>query len=113
MATGSISKFHLVVVPASSVSFTEEFDLDDAMTMPENPLARQQGVARWVSNMPAVHNATGVCSICMESLGPDHSDKEDARQVSCGHIYHHDCINNWLLNGNSYSCPLCRHDISG
>ncbi|OMO58295.1 Zinc finger, RING-type [Corchorus olitorius] len=117
MASGS-SKYHLVVVSSgSSVPLTEEiFDLDEAMTLPENPFARQQGIARLVSDMPTVHNATGNCSICMESFRQKSDDDDDvlaARQVSCGHVYHHSCISDWLLNGNSYSCPLCRHEISG
>ncbi|KAK8669118.1 hypothetical protein V6N13_106557 [Hibiscus sabdariffa] len=89
---------------------TLQFDLDQAITMPENPQSRQQAVTGLVSNMPAVDCVAGSCSVCMESFG---KSEEAARQVSCGHVYHHNCITGWLLNGNGNSCPLCRREISG
>ncbi|TYI16899.1 hypothetical protein ES332_A08G286700v1 [Gossypium tomentosum] len=90
--------------------FTQQFDLDEAITTPENPQAGQEEVAGLVSDMPSVDHAAGNCSVCMESFGkiPD----ETARRVSCGHVYHHNCITGWLLNGNGNSCPLCRREIS-
>ncbi|KAL4303702.1 hypothetical protein GQ457_10G016990 [Hibiscus cannabinus] len=89
---------------------TLQFDLDQAITMPENPQSRQQAVTGLVSNMPTVDRVAGSCSVCMESFG---KSEEAARQVSCGHVYHHNCITGWLLNGNGNSCPLCRREISG
>ncbi|KAE8669169.1 Detected protein of unknown function [Hibiscus syriacus] len=89
---------------------SHQFDLDEAITMPENTQARQQELAGLVSDMPAVNHAAGSCSVCMESF---EKSKGTARRVSCGHVYHHNCITGWLLNGNSNSCPLCRHEISG
>ncbi|KAL4324652.1 hypothetical protein GQ457_11G017510 [Hibiscus cannabinus] len=110
---GGSAKYHVAVSSNNVlVPFAHQFDLDDALTMPDDVLARHQTVVRLVSDMPAVDHATGSCSICMESL----SRSEGAgsrRRVSCGHVYHHDCITDWLLNGNSNSCPLCRHEISG
>ncbi|KAE8731967.1 Detected protein of unknown function [Hibiscus syriacus] len=113
MAAGS-TQYDVVVsgnntIPAPSDG--RHFDLDDAMMMPEDPAAMAQTITRLVSEMPTGSYATGNCSICMESLWP--SDGSSApRQVSCGHVYHHDCITDWLFNANSYSCPLCRHQIS-
>ncbi|XP_021290626.1 E3 ubiquitin-protein ligase RNF181-like [Herrania umbratica] len=89
--------------------YSQEYDLADAMTMTENPEARREAVSRLVSEMATVENASGSCSICIESL--KQSDKGDAKQVSCGHVYHQTCITNWLFNGRSNSCPLCRHEI--
>ncbi|MBA0668897.1 hypothetical protein Goklo_001772 [Gossypium klotzschianum] len=107
---GGSAKYNVVVSGNNDIAvpFDHQFDLDDAMTMPENLLSRHQAVVRLVSDMPAVNHATGSCSICMESLSE--SEGGGSRQVSCGHVYHHDCITDWLLNGNS--CPLCRHEIS-
>ncbi|XWS72086.1 hypothetical protein CRYUN_Cryun02cG0010400 [Craigia yunnanensis] len=111
MASGS-AKYHVVISDNNiSVPFTQQFDLDDAITMPENLLARHQTVTRLVSDMPMVNYATGSCSVCMESFCQ--SEDVASRKVSCGHAYHHKCITDWLLNGNSNSCPLCRHEISG
>ncbi|GMI83935.1 hypothetical protein HRI_002062800 [Hibiscus trionum] len=92
--------------------FTQQLDLVEAITVTENPQSRQQEVAGLVSDMPAVNHAAGCCSVCMESFEKS-EEAAPARQVSCGHVYHHNCITGWLLNGNSNSCPLCRHGISG
>ena len=53
------------------------------------------------------------CSICLEEIdfSPD-ADKKTT-QLSCGHIYHQDCISNWYFGGvTSVSrCPLCREEM--
>ncbi|GMI97755.1 hypothetical protein HRI_003444800 [Hibiscus trionum] len=114
MAAGS-PKNHVVVSGDNTVSAPVDqrynFDLDDAMMMPQNLEATSHTVTRLVSDMPTVDYATGNCSICMENFWPSEGSSA-SRQVSCGHVYHHDCITDWLLNANSYSCPLCRHQIS-
>ncbi|GMJ07391.1 hypothetical protein like AT4G12140 [Hibiscus trionum] len=115
MAAAS-TKHHVVVSGNDNVPLPVPvlvpFDLDDAMMMPEDLEATAQTVTRLVSDMSTVDNATGNCSICMESFWPSKGSCA-SRQVSCGHVYHRDCITDWLLYANSYSCPLCRHQISG
>ena len=44
------------------------------------------------------------CSICSEVLGADLS------AATCGHVYHTDCITNWLKQ--KPSCPLCKHTLT-
>jgi hypothetical protein len=46
----------------------------------------------------------GVCSICLGAW----SD-EQCTKLSCGHMFHHDCISSWLLDGTGRNlrCPLC------
>lgn len=43
----------------------------------------------------------GDCSICLQAM-----KTEDVANMSCGHFFHVDCINQW----NRRSCPLCRHE---
>jgi len=43
------------------------------------------------------------CTICQ--VGFDNND--ETRILPCEHIYHVDCIDNWLTNYN-YMCPCCR-----
>ncbi|TYG64107.1 hypothetical protein ES288_D06G082300v1 [Gossypium darwinii] len=113
MATSGSAKYHVVSHNTVPVPFDQQyFDLDDAMMMPENLQATLQTVIRLVSDMPTVHYPTGSCSICMESFWSSEGTSAAPRQVSCGHVYHHNCITVWLLNSNSYSCPLCRCQIS-
>ena len=43
------------------------------------------------------------CSICLES----YHDNDKIVQLTCNHIFHKDCIREWLQNKQN-NCPLCR-----
>lgn len=45
------------------------------------------------------------CNICMDEYKKD----ETVINLDCKHIFHKDCIKNWLLN-EKVSCPVCRKD---
>ena len=48
------------------------------------------------------------CTICLNNF-----TRGDAiRKLRCGHEFHKDCIDPWLLN-NSVRCPICRMDQRG
>ncbi|XP_056160341.1 probable E3 ubiquitin-protein ligase RHA4A [Syzygium oleosum] len=44
-----------------------------------------------------------VCTICIEEL----AGGTEATKMPCSHVYHVDCIRQWLET--SHSCPLCRY----
>jgi hypothetical protein len=46
---------------------------------------------------------TPVCAICLDSYAMDAS----VRRLTCGHIFHQDCVDEWLLERSS-RCPICR-----
>ena len=46
------------------------------------------------------------CSICI----CDMNDGDTYRKLPCGHLFHKDCIDSYLLE-NSTKCPNCRHDV--
>lgn len=47
-----------------------------------------------------------VCSICLEE------SKTDLYKTKCNHIFHTECINDWLVkNITNFSCPICRSKI--
>jgi hypothetical protein len=48
----------------------------------------------------------GNCSICCEDL----SLKKLHRELNCGHLFHPECVDSWLLSCNS-TCPMCRKTI--
>ncbi|XVF50153.1 hypothetical protein PTKIN_Ptkin04bG0073100 [Pterospermum kingtungense] len=50
-------------------------------------------------------NYTGQCVICLEEI----LDGFKATQMPCLHVYHQDCIVNWLQKSNF--CPLCRFQM--
>ena len=43
------------------------------------------------------------CTVCQD----DFNDKDTVRVLPCEHIYHLDCIDDWLKE-HSYKCPCCR-----
>jgi len=46
------------------------------------------------------------CLVCLS----DYEAEDEARMlVKCGHLFHKDCIDQWLTEGRN-SCPLCRGD---
>jgi hypothetical protein len=45
------------------------------------------------------------CSICLEEFGSD----ERLKILPCGHWYHTQCIDKWLVG--HVDCPLCKRDV--
>uniref|UniRef100_M1CDV1 RING-type E3 ubiquitin transferase n=1 Tax=Solanum tuberosum TaxID=4113 RepID=M1CDV1_SOLTU len=43
-----------------------------------------------------------------DSRQDDYYDKEKLTEISCGHIYHYDCIREWIKLKNI--CPICKRD---
>jgi len=48
-----------------------------------------------------VENYKDECVICLEEI-----TKVTSRTLSCGHIFHSDCIDSW--NNIQINCPICR-----
>lgn len=48
------------------------------------------------------------CNICLEDLKDDDMIKEGLLKLNCNHIYHKDCIKEWLTK-QSTKCPSCRN----
>ncbi|KAL5979822.1 hypothetical protein ACLOJK_038933 [Asimina triloba] len=44
------------------------------------------------------------CSVCLERFG----EGDVCRRLRCSHIFHPHCIDAWLKEGMSNTCPLCR-----
>ncbi|XP_009763138.1 E3 ubiquitin-protein ligase RING1-like [Nicotiana sylvestris] len=93
------------------------FDLDMALTMPEpttslcNDTKRKETMsvyfAQIVDEMPTVEVVDSVCTVCMEGF----ESSVGGKQVSCSHVFHSNCLTNWLSLHNS--CPLCRLQVTG
>lgn len=48
----------------------------------------------------------GLCPICIS----DFEDQEDLRRLPCGHFFHVECIDPWLLE-KSTACPMCKQEV--
>ena len=51
---------------------------------------------------------TQKCSICLETIGTT----EKVVTLTCGHIYHRECILEWYEISNNGTCPYCRDPIT-
>lgn len=47
-----------------------------------------------------------ICSICLS----DYVNDDTIGTLSCGHEYHANCIQQWLLRGKK-NCPICRSSV--
>ena len=47
------------------------------------------------------------CSTCLEPF----NSRSDISTTPCGHVFHTDCIQKWLENGQNV-CPQCRKDCT-
>jgi hypothetical protein len=47
------------------------------------------------------------CSICQQVI----RNREPAKKLPCQHIFHSECISQWL--GRSVTCPVCRAPATG
>ena len=45
------------------------------------------------------------CTICRD----EYRDNDEVRILQCEHVFHTDCVDNWLKN-HSYKCPCCRKE---
>ncbi|XP_047320710.1 E3 ubiquitin-protein ligase RNF181-like [Impatiens glandulifera] len=98
------------------------FDMDLAMTMAmESPngawmkqfsssttsAAEKTLLVSQMATLPSDESVAAVCSVCMDGF-----DEEGSGKITrCGHMYHGNCIIEWLSQKDS--CPICRCKISG
>lgn len=50
-------------------------------------------------------NESAECSICLDELVIG----QPALRIPCGHLYHEDCVKDWLKKSNE--CPVCRFEL--
>mmetsp|Transcript_54827 Transcript_54827/g.152052 ORF Transcript_54827/g.152052 Transcript_54827/m.152052 type:complete len:391 (-) Transcript_54827:142-1314(-) len=50
-------------------------------------------------------NESTECSICLDELVAG----QPALRIPCGHLYHEDCVKDWLRKSNE--CPVCRFEL--
>ncbi|XP_051140644.1 uncharacterized protein LOC127258047 [Andrographis paniculata] len=50
-------------------------------------------------------NSEEICTVCLKEM----TGECEALAMPCGHVFHEDCIKEWL--GISHYCPLCRHEL--
>lgn len=58
-----------------------------------------------VSKNDIEKNESNECSICLDELVLG----QPALRIPCGHLYHEDCVYDWLKKSNE--CPVCRFEL--
>jgi hypothetical protein len=58
-------------------------------------------------NLKKCNESLKDCSICYNSLDCD----SDPVQLKCNHMFHRNCIGDWIDKGKGVSCPLCRSSL--
>jgi len=76
----------------------------------EAPLTQQEinAMPKGTANGNEGNNGSSCasCSVCLSDI----ERGENIKKLSCGHSYHCECIDTWLLR--SRVCPSCRHDCT-
>ena len=89
-----------------SMSYEQLLQLEDNMGNVNKGLSKKQ-----IENLPNVYydkdkySENYQCIICMEEF----EKKEKVKLLPCGHIFHDNCIKEWLLKQKS--CPFCKSEI--
>ncbi|KAL6586002.1 hypothetical protein OROMI_002646 [Orobanche minor] len=105
---------------SSQIAMDELFDLDLALTIPEDSMSMSsvnehhidaqstEDASQMVNELPTVVMGSGrSCRVCLEGFC---FGGAAGKQVSCGHVFHENCISQWLSIHSS--CPLCRRKLS-
>ena len=81
---------------------TQAVHMDDVrVTLQDNDLESIKTIKFSEINDPKIDEKK--CSICMTKF----ADDDDISILKCNHIFHEDCIKEWLKDYN-YKCPVCR-----
>jgi len=76
--------------------FIQEVEDKDTNAFDDNEFSKE-------SKVNIKEESVSICSICLES---NKNDENVSEKLICGHLYHKDCISQWLKNNTT--CPLCR-----
>ncbi|MFS7946609.1 putative transcription factor C2H2 family [Helianthus anomalus] len=94
---------------AMETSFTDMFDMENNVTRglsEEDINDLPKHVFEGLSNRDDDTSNKTNCVICLQ----DFENKEEGRELlSCRHMFHVQCIDEWLIRQGS--CPVCRRDV--
>ncbi|KAK6460764.1 hypothetical protein DFJ63DRAFT_315426 [Scheffersomyces coipomensis] len=65
----------------------------------------EEGSSSKITGVDDVHYDSGSCAICLEVL----EDEDVVRGLICGHVYHAECVDPWLIKRRA-CCPMCKRD---
>ncbi|CAG9313190.1 unnamed protein product [Blepharisma stoltei] len=76
--------------------------------LPENSVIIEDELERWFPRAPfnrqMVQVSESTCCICFE----DFADDASVRKLTCKHLFHVKCIDDWFQRREAPICPLCK-----
>jgi hypothetical protein len=116
-----ISKFHLQIVAKDKSNIDPEVLRSTEKPLEENEEAHQGGhvkkenveatAPRGIRGVIAAwKNPSDVCCICLEQYCPGDTICV-SKESGCDHIFHKECVFEWLKREDHNHCPLCRVDL--
>jgi hypothetical protein len=79
------------------------FDETDTVVKNDSAVLRQN--SQRYSTVKIKDKRKQVCCVCMENF----SCNQDVFFLPCKHIFHHDCLSEWIRYKNE--CPTCRNEL--
>lgn len=64
---------------------------------------KQDNIEKVLKDGDVLENTVEKCLICLE----DYVDDETLRLLKCKHLFHKNCVDQWLMTGSA-TCPTCR-----
>ena len=81
----------------------EQKEVDDARRLAALP------TSQFVASSTAEEGEKAECALCLS----EYQDGDTLRHLPCGHHYHLQCVDAWLLDrqrGKTRTCPLCKNN---
>lgn len=107
MTTDIIQSIFGSQFPPSVDDFVEDLPLEDVKVTLTNDQFDK------LDRIPLHNCSEQTCHICMdefEELSSTSKSKTQAIKLPCSHIFHEDCIKQWLCK-EKVTCPVCRADV--
>lgn len=102
---------HNLFGPGAAQGFANASPTPPAQTRREGaPIATSKSTYRSLPRVKVTaydieKNESNECSICLDELVLG----SPALRIPCGHLFHEDCIEDWLKKSNE--CPVCRFEL--
>lgn len=93
---------------ADHTVFNNSPDIEAGALLPPSSLAPQHDVDtddddEECGPIPACEGSLNTCAICIDDM----TETTPVRGLTCGHLFHPECIDPWLLTRQA-RCPLCK-----
>lgn len=86
------------------ISYEQLLKIKDNNNKPGTSEEKISSIPEITFNIMAFGNVCQ-CMICMDEF----KDQEKVKQIKCGHIFHKECLVQWILNQNN--CPICNKEF--